>query len=297
MRFGAVPDSALQTIDLSLPAEPATNRLVLNGKRAAKPKVYVGASTWGDKSWTGSIYPAKTPAVAYRSLYPQYFNSIELNATHYNIYPPETIKNWAGGARGRDFKFCPKFPQTISHYSNLAAVRAPTDAFLESIIAFEDLLGPAFIQLSESFSPANSKALFDYLASLPADVPFFAELRHPDWFTEGEALFNNLRSLRVGAVITDAPGRRDVAHMHLTVPKLLLRFVCNGVHSTSFSRADAWMQRIRYWIDNGLEEAYLFMHPGNDAAIPELVTYWINGLNKHCGLALQPPAILQPGLF
>jgi hypothetical protein len=98
-------------------------------------------------------------------------------------------------------------------------------------------------------------------------------------------------------VITDTPGRRDLVHMRLTVPRLFLRFVCNGVHSSSFMRTDAWIERLHHWLDRGLEEAYIFLHPGNDVAVPELATYWITKLNAACGLQLKPPVISQPQLF
>jgi uncharacterized protein YecE (DUF72 family) len=232
-------------------------------------------------------------------LYPQHFNAVELNATHYTIYPAEVMRQWATAARGKDFKFCPKFPQQISHHSNFENTDALTGAFLESIQAFEEQLGPAFLQVSEYFSPVHREALLRYLQDLPKALTFFLEVRHPQWFTgtASAALFASLQSAGIGAVITDAPGRRDVVHMHLTLPKLLLRFVCNGVHATSFSRTDAWVQKIQHWIDMGMDEVYVFLHPGNDAAIPELAAYWIEQLNRHCQLQLQPPGSLQKRLF
>lgn len=300
MKFGAVPDRILSTIDLRLPPEPAENNTVLPGVRAVAPKVYVGAATWGAASWTGKIYPLKTPAAGFRKLYPHCFNAIELNATHYNIYPPHIIRQWAAPAIEKEFKFCPKFPQAISHHSGFENVQAQTDAFLESIGAFEKQLGPAFLQLSETFSPQYKKALYQYLALLPANMAFFLELRHPFWFAapaEAAELFETLHALNTGLLITDTPGRRDLVHLRLTAPRLFLRFVCNGVHPSSFSRTDAWIQQLQCWLERGLQEVYVFLHPGNDAAVPELAAYWITALNRQCGLQLKPPALLQPQLF
>jgi uncharacterized protein YecE (DUF72 family) len=298
MRFGALPDRLLSLIDLRLPPEPAFNTLVLPGKRVANPKAYVGAAVWGNPTWGGKIYPAKTPATRYRQFYPQHFNTIELDATHYNIYSPEIIQKWAEPARGKDFKFCPKFPQQISHQSGFKNVDEITDIFLQSIAVLGDQLGPVFLQLSESFPPQYKEDLFTYLASLPKGFSFFLELRHPAWFLakQEEELFENLHQSGIGAVITDAPGRRDAAHMHLTVPKLFLRFVCNALHPTSFSRIDEWIKRMNYWVEEGLEELYVLLHPGNDAAIPELADYWAQQLNRHCGFNLKPPQ-QQPLLF
>jgi uncharacterized protein YecE (DUF72 family) len=300
MKFGAVPDRLLGAIDFRLPLEPASNVQLLPGMRNPSPKVYVGAATWGATAWVGNIYPPKTTATRFRQCYPQQFNAIELNATHYTIYPPDIIQKWAAPATGLDFKFCPKFPQLISHHSGFANVEAETEAFLESISVLGRQLGPAFLQVSEAFAPQHKEALFNYLAALPAGVSYFLELRHPAWFAsaaQAHELFQTLMALHTGLVITDTPGRRDLVHMRLTVPKVMLRFVCNGVHATSFRRIDAWVQQLQRWLNQGLEEAYIFLHPGNDAAIPELARYWIAALNRECGLQLKPPTALQPQLF
>jgi len=41
MEFGRLSEEELNTIDFSLPAEPAANKNILSGKPAAAPKVYV----------------------------------------------------------------------------------------------------------------------------------------------------------------------------------------------------------------------------------------------------------------
>jgi uncharacterized protein YecE (DUF72 family) len=233
-------------------------------------------------------------------LYPHYFSAVELNATHYKIYDAAALQQWQEAAEGRDFKFCPKFPQAISHYSNFKNAEILTAAFLESVLAFKNNLGPIFLQVGENFSPAQKDPLFHYLFSLPKDLTFFLELRHPAWFAnakEKEILFTKLRELEIGAVITDAPGRRDVAHMNLTLPKIFVRFVCNSLHKTSFERTNDWIQHIQKWMNLGLEEAYIFLHPGDDAAIPHLASYWIQEVNKHCQLSLPNPTLTQKTLF
>ena len=300
MKFGSVADAELRYINFTLPPEPDFNAKVLSGKRIEHPKVYVGAAKWGNADWVGKFYPAKTPATRYRELYPSQFNAVELNATHYNIYEPGVLRKWAEAAKEKDFKFCPKFPQQISHHSNFKNIDAVTEAFLQSIAVFEDKLGPVFLQLSEHHNTNGRENLYQYLASLPRGFQYFLEIRHHAWLSEKSAaqeLFEFLRQHDVGLVITDTPARRDLTHMHLTAPKLFLRFVCNSLHPSSFSRTDDWIQRIAFWLENGLQETYIFLHPGDDAAVPELAIYWTNELNKHCGLRLKPPQALQPTLF
>ena len=297
MKFGNVDNAVLNKLDLRLPADPLLNGQVLPGKRVPEPKVYVGCGNWGHTSWVGKVFPPKTPASKYRALYPLYFGAAELNATHYNIYSPAVIREWAAPARGRDFRYSPKFPQQISHYSSFVKTEALTDSFIESISAFEENLGPAFLQVSDNFSPAAMESLYGYLQLLPRDLDVFLEVRHPGWFKDGDQLFPMLRDMGKGLVITDAPGRRDCAHMYLTVPRMLLRFVCNRDHPTTFTRINEWAERISNWLELGLEEAYIFLHPGDEAVIPELTVAWINALNSRCGLQLKPPFTEQGSLF
>lgn len=87
-----------------------------SGDPNAKLKIYYGANKWGAVEWIGKIYPEGTKEKDFLSHYVEHYNSIELNATHYKPYTSEDVKKWADKAEGRDFLFCPKFPQSISHF-------------------------------------------------------------------------------------------------------------------------------------------------------------------------------------
>ncbi|WP_143306106.1 DUF72 domain-containing protein [Chitinophaga vietnamensis] len=292
MDFGRVPSSQLAEIDFKLAAEPQFNKQVLKGKRAKKPLLYSGCAKWGRKEWIGKIYPKGTRETQFLQEYVKHFNSIELNATHYQIYGPDTIRRWAEKAKGLDFRFCPKVPQSISHYSTLINAGERTTEFLEGVLAFGKHLGPIFLQLSDKFSPSRRNNLYQYIASLPKDLQFFVEVRHPQWF-EDEAIrlefFDQLQKNNIGAVITDAAGRRDCAHMHLTVPKAFIRFVGNSLHPTDYTRIDDWANRIKYWLDKGLQELYFFMHMHDEALSPDLAAYVADKLEEVCGVAVKKP--------
>ncbi len=299
MEFGKVPGKELDTINFSLPPEPAANKLLLK-EPVRHPKVYLGRDKWGRKEWVGAIYPKGTKDANFLEHYVKLFNTIELNATHYQVYGPEAIGKWAAKAAGRDFKFCPKVPQLISHYSGFNNTDQLTTAFLEGILAFGEHLGPIFLQVSEKYSPKQRDDLYNYLRSLPTDLQFFLEVRHPDWFADAvlrKELFDTLRSLKIGAVITDTAGRRDVVHMELTTPTAFIRFVGNGQHRSNYTRTDAWIERIKYWLEQGLHEGYFFLHMPDEAFAPELTAYLVDKLNAECDLQLTKPQLAQGSLF
>ena len=299
MDFGHIAYNRLETVDFSLPPEPVTNGLVLCGQCASHPKVYVGCPRWGVKEWVGKLYPKGIKDAQFLDEYVKHFNCIELNSTFYNLYDEALLAKWAGKAQQRDFLFLPKVFQGISHEGRLADKQPLTHVFVRSIAALGEHLGPAFLQLSDGFGPQRKKELHDYLQAWPKSISLFVELRHADWFQpqELEALTEMLRSLNKGFMITDTAGRRDVCHMHLTGPKAMIRFVANNLHPTDHPRIDAWVKRIAYWLENGLEELYFIVHMDQEKHSPELAGYLIDRLNETCGLALKKPVIVQQELF
>ena len=282
--------------------EPAFNNAVLSGKPVKEPKVYIGCAKWGRTEWVGKIYPPHAKEKDFLDHYVQHYNSIELNATHYKVYGEGGIKKWTDKVGKKDFKFCPKMYQGITHRCSLKGKEFITNEFFRGIVSFKEYLGPIFIQVSETFSPKRRDELFEFLASLPRDLQFFMEVRHPDWFKNDNVrieLFSTLKEMNIGAVITDASGRRDCAHMYLTLPKVFIRYVGNSLHPTDYARIDKWVERMKYWLAKGLEELYFFMHMHDEATSPELTGYLVDKMNNEIGLNLIKPTFInqQGNLF
>jgi uncharacterized protein YecE (DUF72 family) len=301
MDFGRVPEAAVNTIDFTLPEDSlfTQNTLTQSEKNSDIPLVCVGCAKWEIKEWVGKLYPKSQKKIDYLAEYVKQFNSIELNATHYKIYDAAGIQKWKDKASGRDFLFCPKVPQEISHKTALHTHKARnlTEAFLAGIAAFGKHLGPIFLQLSDSFSPARKKELFIYLRSLPENLSFFVEVRHPQWFSDKDIrheLLLTLQELNMGIVITDTSGRRDCAHMELSIPKTFIRFVGNSLHPTDYSRINGWVTRIDNWLQKGLQELYFFIHQHDETYSPELSEYTIKKLNEKVGLKLPLPRLTDP---
>lgn len=298
MDFGKIDAQDIDKTDFTLAPDGLRVPDLLKGKRRSDLEVYIGCAKWGRKDWIGKLYPPGTKESAFLDHYVRHFNCIELNATHYQIYPEQVIGRWAEKAAGHDFLFCPKVPQVISHYSDLAGEQARrlTDAFLSGIQAFGPTLGPVFLQLSEKYAPVRKEQLYSYLRSLPKDIRFFLELRHPSWFADEELrreLFDTLQRLSIGAVITDTSGRRDCAHMELTIPETFVRFVGNNLHKTDYERIDAWVERLNSWIDRGIHKVYFFMHQHDEKDSPELTDYLVERVNAVCGLQLKRPGLIR----
>jgi uncharacterized protein YecE (DUF72 family) len=290
-------------VDFTLPPDPKLTIDTLKAALKTPLEVHVGCAKWGRKEWIGQIYPEKTKDANFLDEYVKHFDCIELNATFYQVYGPSTIEKWRIKAEQNPrFKFCPKFSQNISHIKRLKNAHEVTTQFYEGIMAFGDMLGPLFLQLGDNYTPKSLPDLELYLKDLPHDVPVYVEVRHKDWFAVPSVraeLFGMLQSLGIGAVITDATGRRDCVHMELPTPHAFIRFVGNGLHKTDYVRIDEWVQRIKQWQEQGLQSLWFFMHQHDERYSPILCDYVTEKINAELGLSLTRPKFIgeQKSLF
>ena len=289
MDFGYLPD--LSAVDFRLPADhPDTLRQLHQHAREVTqlPTVYLGCPVWHNKPWLGSYYPANAKEKDFLYHYARQFNTIELNTTHYRIPDEATITRWREAVTP-EFKFCPKFPQIITHERQLQHADDLTNAFCTSILGLEENLGVSFLQLPPTFGPKKLPILEKYLLSLPEALPLAVEFRHPDWFADFEAgreAFALLEACCVGTVLTDVAGRRDVLHMRLATPTVFLRFNGYQLDRTDYTRIDAWVKHLKHWFQEGLQTVYFFMHQHHIEHAPALIRYLIEQLDKTCHLDL-----------
>ncbi|MGH1337942.1 MAG: DUF72 domain-containing protein [Aureispira sp.] len=287
MKFGRVND--LTKVDFSMPNPPNATNLLLDNLSAPTngPKIYFGCTGWGMKEWIGTFYPPKAKSKEFLKHYNKQFTTIELNTTHYRIPTPDLVKTWYQ-MTDDNFKFSPKIPQSISHAPDLGRRGKEMDWFCESIVGLGEKLGTSFMQLPPNFGPGRLRQLDQFLSDFPIDeVPLAIEVRQEDWFGDEKAfqqLLYTLREHQVGTVITDVAGRRDVLHLGLTTPQLLLRFVGNGLHPSDYQRVDAWITLILDWLERGLEEVYFFSHQPDNILSPEMCIYFLEQLEARSAL-------------
>jgi uncharacterized protein YecE (DUF72 family) len=195
------------------------------------------------------------------------------------------------------FKFSPKIFQFITHQNdNYELNQRALHDFVHSIMHFEDHLGMCLLQLPPYFGIDRLPDLEKLLKTIPSSIQVGVEFRHSSWFSDQTLhpiAFELLRIFNMTAVITDVAGRRDVLHMSLPRPYSMIRFVGNELHPSDYSRIDSWVNRIKSWIDSGLEEVYFFVHHPTFINVPELSNYFIQKLNKVCALQLNEVQYVQ----
>jgi len=290
MKFGKVEDPG--SVDFSLPPTHKQTQEVLSSFKSSQfEDVRIGCAKW-NRADLKNFYPRGTKDEL--QFYSTQFNSIELNASFYRMFPEEQFAKWKSKA-SEDFKFFPKVPRIISHIKRLNETEVITDDFVKNILPLEEKLGMVFLQLREDFGPKNIDRVEKFFKHWPEEVPLSAEFRHADWYKD-EKIAEELNALmmqhKVAHVITDAAGRRDLLHMRLTTESAFVRY--NGAnHKSDYTRLDDWLERIDEWYEMGLKNLYFFVHQNVEEASPLLSAYFIEKFNKKFNTEIKIPETLK----
>jgi len=296
VKYGKIPDEeradVLPGVDFSLPEDHSDTATGLaSGSGSVPLEVRAGGTMWTIRPWRGTVYPAKAPQRTWPVHYGAAFGTIELNATHYRIHPPERMADWAAGMPD-DFRFCAKFPAIISHYRRFNDCVGPTDDFVAGLDALGDKRGPSFIQLPPHFAPHHGERLVEYLRQWPRAFEAAVEFRHPGWFEggpEAERVWEAMGELGIGSVISDTALRRDAVHMRMTAPFLLLRFGGYEGHASDRQRLAAWCDRIAAWREQGLQSVDLLVHQPDSVHTPDTCRLFAELVADRLGVSVRTP--------
>ncbi|MAT89488.1 MAG: hypothetical protein CMC35_02245 [Flavobacteriaceae bacterium] len=291
MKFGKVADPS--GIDFSLPEDhPGTASVLSSFEKPQKPTLYVGCAKWNRADLKG-FYPRGTKDEL--TYYSTQFNSIELNATFYRIFPAEVFEGWYEKTPD-NFRFFPKVFQGVTHWKRLNDFEAYLNDYLLNASNLKEKLELFFVQMHGTFGPKNIDRLEPFFQAFPRDIRIAVEFRHTDWFNDpsvAKALYALLEKYQVTNIIVDTAGRRDLMHMRLTSPSAFIRY--NGAnHSSDYDRLDDWIDRLESWVDQGLQHIYFFIHQNIERASPLLAAHFIKAANDRFGTDLHIPNSNNP---
>ncbi len=283
MKFGKVEDPS--QIDFSLPETPKETIQFLNQYKSEEGfEINIGYPKWSKADLKG-FYPRGTKDEL--RYYSEEFNSVEFNGTFYRSPSKEQVLIWKNRTSD-DFKFCPKFTNSISHYSRLNNTDEKVAAFVDSTVLFEEKLGMGFIQMPENFRPKAFDRLEGFLNRFPKGYPLAFEVRHEEWYNDEQTLNKYLKLLKktnTTNIIVDTPGRRDMLNFQLTTPVAFIRFV-STTDVIDKLRLSEWVTKIKEWKEAGLKQVYFFVHQKIDLETPFLSTEFVKELNEQLGCKL-----------
>lgn len=238
---------------------------------------YLGCPGWGLKSWVGRLFPPGTRSTEFLPRYAEVFNTVEGNTTFYALPSAQTVERWRAQVPDH-FRFCFKFPRTITHDKQLANCDAEVDEFLARVAPLEHKLGTLFLQLPPGFTHVDRLAAL--LDRLPRSFRYAVEPRVPDITMFDELLAQR----RVDVVIMDTRGIHSslsLEHAETRNRKPNLPVVPRATASAPFIRcvphetfgesraiAEGWADQVAAWIRDG-KTPYVFMHAPDDTDAPQ----------------------------
>lgn len=285
MQFGKTND--IDSSKLFLPNDaPQTIEILQSSNELGDIKVHIGCPQWS-KAALKNFYPrgTKEPLAYYSSQ----FNSIELNAFYYRIFPPEVVQKWVS-LTPKDFRFFPKIPQVISQFRRLKNCSKELDSFYESISHFGEKLGGVFLQMPDNYHNGNFEDLRGFLENWVEDIPLFVELRNESWYSDKttlDKLCDVLQNKKIGHVLTDTPARRDLLHMRLTIPSTFIRFT-GANHPSDFVRLNEWFEKLDSWKSQGLQEINFFIHQEVELDLFEMAKILAAKMREKWGVHIRP---------
>jgi uncharacterized protein YecE (DUF72 family) len=248
---------------------------------------YLGCPIWANKSWVGELFTSDAKPADYLAQYSSVFNTVEGNSTFYGLPSEASVQKWLK-ATPDGFRFCFKFPRSVSHERRLENAEAETEAFLERLTPLRERLGPLFLQLPPSFGPDGLDVLDRYLRGLPSDWSYAVEVRHPALFDAAEPELNGLLGAHgVDRAIFDTRGlhgadAQDAATVAsqrrkprlpvrpvATGPRPFVRFVAHPEVEANRTLLDAWARTVGGWIAEGRTPCF-FTHAPDDFYAPRV---------------------------
>lgn len=251
--------------------------------------LFLGLPQWSHPAWPGQLLGVNARPAEHLAHYARVFNTVEGNTTFYALPTPDTVKRWAEAVPAH-FRFGFKFPQTISHQSDLVSVDQQVTAFIRLLEPLHDKLGLLKLQLPARFGPTGLPRLAEFFRRLPQDFSYALEVRHPDFFAKGEAerALNRLLMARginrimldsrplfsvpaTTAAMIDAQGKKPRLPVHLlaTADAPVVRLIGLPDPAANHPFLPSWLPHWQKWLAEG-KDLYLFIHTADNAQAPEL---------------------------
>lgn len=233
--------------------------------------IYIGLPQWSHPKWVRL-------GITSLEEYARHFNCVEGNTTLYALPKPEVVLRWREQTTD-DFRFCFKFPATISHQAALRHCDDLVTEFLTRMSPLAPRIGQYWLQLPATFGPRELPALWHFLDSLPGEFNYGVEVRHPQFFAKGEeeqTLNRGLHQRGVNRVILDSrpvhaarPHSEAIryaqrkkpkvpVHAVLTAKNPLIRFIGSDDMTQNRELFQVWLQKLAQW--HQTTTPYLFLH-------------------------------------
>lgn len=264
----------------------------------------LGCAVWSYRGWLGDFYPSGAVAKDLLRLYGDRLTAVEGNTTFYAVPPGETVQRWREQTP-REFRFCLKFPQTVTHQGLLMPRLTDAWAFIERVQPLGDRLGCIFAQLPPNYAPNHYEDLRQFLQELRScPIQIGIEVRNSHWFEPApKAQLNQLLTTHnITKVLLDTrpiyncpddPQARSQRkkprlplHPELTNHLAIVRFISHPNPQYNETYLNEWTQHIQeWWTDH--KNIYFFVHCPTEEHSPRTAKYFQEKL-ENTGISIPP---------
>jgi uncharacterized protein YecE (DUF72 family) len=222
--------------------------------------LWIGTSGWSYKNW-GDFYPEDVSQKDYLEYYTQQFNSVEVNATYYNIPTENAVDNWKETANA-NFRFSVKGHRRITHYNKMKDIDDALNQYLSRVRRLGESLKTVFWQFPPSFKK-NAERLDKFLQKLPEDQKFAFEFRHTSWLDE--EVYDMLAD-KNAAIVWQSSGEFPNACIP-TADVIYIRFHGLTGYRYNYKKSDLepWAKIVQKQLDKGRTAQIYFNNPGGNA--------------------------------
>ncbi|MGH3378045.1 MAG: DUF72 domain-containing protein [Actinoallomurus sp.] len=141
---------------------------------------------WTHAPWQGRFLPHPLPAKDRLQAYSGWCNAVEGNTTFYATPAPSTVESWARQT-APGFRFVVKIPKTITHERRLSGGEEQLRSFMAAIEPLGPRAHAVWVQVPQSFGPADLGALATFLRRLPRSHRYAVEVRHRAFFEDARS--------------------------------------------------------------------------------------------------------------
>lgn len=225
-----------------------------------RAKVWIGTSGWIYPHWKGRFYPEDLPQSQWFAYYSQFFPTVEINNTFYQLPAEQTFDHWARQAPA-GFRYAVKANRFLTHIKRLQGIEEPLERFMSRALRLGKHLGPVLFQLPPRWKYREDR-LKGLLLALSAYRPrkFAVEVRDPDWLREDA--YRLLGQHRVALCVHDLlPEHPRV----LTARFTYLRFHGAGELYGGCYSDEALLEYASWIVDCALRGVSVYAYFNNDA--------------------------------
>lgn len=250
---------------------------------------YLGCPVWTHKSWVGKLFDKKIKARDYLSQYASVYNTVEGNNTFYSLPYQDAVLQWKDMVP-EEFKFCFKFPYSVTHARQLNNVSSLVDQFFKALRPLHKNIGLFTLQLPPYFTPNHLERLREFFTEIPSEYKYVVEVRHLAFYQDNNAdvEFNDLLN-SVGASrsifdtkmlhniqsedksILEAQKKKPAMPEYFTAvgDNPHIRFVGHNEVEPNIMRIEKIASAVAEWLKAG-KTPFVFMHSPNTDNVPEL---------------------------